>query len=313
MTSLDETALKTASLAAVAGRASLQPTIIAVHSGVRLCSIRRACIRAPTAAASASAGCDCWCWRATCLCSSRLHASFVDTVGLVAPKFAMRPESGSSIDARLAGESIDPPPPPSPLLSVGLHGPAERGEAGEWKTDPEAKKRQDAVFSKPILVVKTRKKKVRFQSDVEGQSSEDHQTFDDRSSEQVFDDACLAIFTPQLPGSANDYINKVLRRWDLASIHVYSVMFADLKSNPDGTYTLMWGDYKSWSAECKVIKSKTSTAAAVANIMVNRGVNKVPWSTLLIYDGDRANKSICEEMAKLGIATMIGIPHMMSI
>ena len=90
-------------------------------------------------------------------------------------------------------------------------------------------------------------------------------------------------------------------------------MFADLKSNPDGTYTLMWGDYKSWSAECKVIKSKTSTAAAVANIMVNRGVNKVPWSTLLIYDGDRANKSICEEMAKLGIATMIGIPHRQSL
>jgi hypothetical protein len=42
----------------------------------------------------------------------------------------------------------------------------------------------------------------------------------------------------------------------------------------------------------------------IDKIMVDRGVNKLPWSTTLIYDRDSANNALS---AKIGIATMLGI------
>ena len=95
--------------------------------------------------------------------------------------------------------------------------------------------------------------------------------------------------------------------------NVYAVMFVDLKTNPDGTYTLVWGDYKSWSTECKVIRSKTTTAVALTQIMVRRGVHKVPWSTMVIFDGDGSNHAIADAMSKLGISTMHSIPGRQSL
>jgi hypothetical protein len=47
--------------------------------------------------------------------------------------------------------------------------------------------------------------------------------------------------------------------------------------------------------------------------MVDRGVNKLPWTTTLIYDGDGANNALSETLSKIGIATMLGIPYRQSL
>jgi hypothetical protein len=74
-------------------------------------------------------------------------------------------------------------------------------------------------------------------------------------------------------------------------------MFADLKNNPDGSYTLVWVDYKSSSVQCVVINSKTSTTSALEKIMVSRG----------------ANNALSGAMSRIGIATMFGLPHQQSL
>jgi hypothetical protein len=86
-------------------------------------------------------------------------------------------------------------------------------------------------------------------------------------------DEYFQFITPTLMGKVNDNINNSIRRYDLNKLKTYEVMFADLKTNPDGTYTVLWVDYKTGSVECVVIKSKTSTTAAITKIMVDRGVN----------------------------------------
>jgi hypothetical protein len=125
-------------------------------------------------------------------------------------------------------------------------------------------------------------------------------------------DEYFQFVTPTLMGKVNDHMNNSIRRYDLNELKTYQVMFADLKTNPDGTYTVLWVDYKTGSVECVVIKSKTTTTAALTKIMVDRGVNKLPWATTLIYDGDGANNALSEAMSKIGIATMLGVPYRQS-
>jgi hypothetical protein len=123
----------------------------------------------------------------------------------------------------------------------------------------------------------------------------------------------VQFVTPTLMGRVNDEMNNMIRRYDLNKLKLYEVMFADLKNNPDGSYTLVWVDYKSSSVECVVINSKTSTTSALMKIMVSRGVNQLPWSTTLIYDGDGANNALSGAMSRIGIATMIGLPYRQSL
>ena len=47
--------------------------------------------------------------------------------------------------------------------------------------------------------------------------------------------------------------------------------------------------------------------------MVRRGVNKLPYTTTLIYDGDGANNALSGAMSRIGIATMFGIPYRQSL
>jgi hypothetical protein len=126
-------------------------------------------------------------------------------------------------------------------------------------------------------------------------------------------DEYFQFITPTLMGKVNDNMNNSIRRYDLNELKTYEVMFADLKTNPDGTYTVLWVDYKTGSVECVVIKSKTSTTAAITKTLVDRGVNKLPWSTTLIYDGDGANNALSEALSKIGIATMLGVPYRQSL
>ena len=125
-------------------------------------------------------------------------------------------------------------------------------------------------------------------------------------------DEYFEFVTPILMGKVNVHMNNSIRRYDLNELKTYQVMFADLKTNPDGTYTVLWVDYKTGSVECVVIKSKTTTTAALTKIMVDRGVHKLPWLTTLIYDGDGANNALSEAMSKIGIATMLGVPYRQS-
>ena len=142
----------------------------------------------------------------------------------------------------------------------------DKGDEGEWQMTPIDQQR----------VVKS----VEVTEGIERNAEED-------INQRV--DEYFQFITPTLMGKVNDNMNNSIRRYDLNELKTYEVMFADLKTNPDGTYTVLWVDYKTGSVECVVIKSKTSTTAALVKIMVDRGVNKLPWSTTLIYNGDGAN------------------------
>jgi len=181
------------------------------------------------------------------------------------------------------------------LLLLSTKSPLVMGEDGNWKSKPETV--DSVIHAVDVDVGKEDELKTNLKTD----------------SGLENDDRTLQFFTPTLTGKVHDHLNNMMRRWELDSTNVYAVMFADLKLNPDGTYTLLWGDYKSWSIECIVIRSKTSTATALTKIVVDRGVHKVPWATLMIYDGDRSNNAISEAMSKLGIATMVGIPGRQSL
>jgi hypothetical protein len=134
-----------------------------------------------------------------------------------------------------------------------------------------------------------------------------------KNDERMSEEDIVEFVTPTLMGKVNDEMNHMIRRYDLNKLKLYEVMFADLKSNPDGSYTLVWVDYKSSSVECVVINSKTSTTTTLMNIMVSRGVNKLLWSTMLIYDGDGANNALSGAMSRIGIATMFGLPYRQSL
>ena len=49
-------------------------------------------------------------------------------------------------------------------------------------------------------------------------------------------DEYFEFVTPILMGKVNDHMNNSIRRYDLNELKTYQVMFADLKTNPDGTY-----------------------------------------------------------------------------
>jgi hypothetical protein len=76
-------------------------------------------------------------------------------------------------------------------------------------------------------------------------------------------DEYFQFITLTLMRKVNDNMNNSIRRYDLNELKTYEVLFTDLKTNPDGTYTVLWVDYKTGSVECFVIKSKSSTTAAI--------------------------------------------------
>ena len=162
---------------------------------------------------------------------------------------------------------------------------ANMGEDGEWEFD---------TLNDPLTINAVQEAN---EEDGEGHSEED----------------IIKFVTPTLMGRVNDGMNNMIRRYDLNKLKLYEVMFTDLKLNPDGRYTVVWADYKSTSIECVVIKSKTSTTVTLQNIMVKRGVNKLPYTTTLIYDGDGANNALSGAMSRIGIATMFGIPYRQSL
>ena len=162
---------------------------------------------------------------------------------------------------------------------------ANMGEDGEWEFD---------TLNDPLTINAVQEAN---EEDGEGHSEED----------------IIKFVTPTLMGRVNDGMNNMIRRYDLNKLKLYEVMFTDLKLNPDGSYTVVWVDYKSTSIECVVIKSKTSTTVTLQNIMVKRGVNKLPYTTTLIYDGDGANNALSGAMSRIGIATMFGIPYRQSL
>jgi hypothetical protein len=136
--------------------------------------------------------------------SLRIESQYNETAHLV--------KQASMVNARLLVNS--------PKASIGIT------EDGELRVKPN----HDAshIDSLPVLTI------IESSDDIEPNTS----TSDDSPN----DDKYLTMFTHTFQGKVQDRVNKMMRRWELESTNVYAVMFVDLKTNPDGTYTLVWGD-----------------------------------------------------------------------
>jgi hypothetical protein len=68
--------------------------------------------------------------------------------------------------------------------------------------------------------------------------------FDSSANDDINDrvDDYFKFITPTLMGKVNDDMNNSIRRYDLNELKTYEVMFADFKTNPDGTYTVLCVD-----------------------------------------------------------------------